>query len=83
MVSLSWFFTSSGSSKAKLIATITSLGPYVAKDILTGLDVNQPATLTLSNVDESYDGTYEFNVKVLAQSEVTSDVIVYIASKFH
>ena len=85
VTSRSWYFTSSsGLVQNELIAQITGFGAIVRKDILPGLDLIEPATLSLSNVSQSYDGTYEFNLRVSTQiAVITSRVIVYIASKSH
>ncbi len=84
VTSRNWYFTSySGSVQGELIAQIAGFGPQVRKDILPGLDLIEPATLSLSNVNESYDGTYQFSLRVNTQiTPITSRVIVYIASKF-
>ena len=81
----SWYFTSSsGLVQGELIAQISGLGTGVRDDILPGLDLIEPATLSLSNVNESYDGTYRFSLTVNTQiTPIISRVIVYTASKFH
>ena len=79
----SWFFTSSVDLTAKLIAQISVFGHNVRKDILPGVDIIEPATLNLTNVSQSYDGTYVFSLKIGTKPEVTSKVIAYIASKFN
>ena len=84
IVSRSWFFTRSGGIKAFLLAQITkSFGFQVAKDALPGFSIIQPATLFLKNVSHIHDGTYHFALKIAGQPEVTSDVRVFIASKFY
>ena len=85
VTSRSWYFTShSGLVKRKLIAQISSFGTGARKDILPGLDLIDPATLSLSNVSQSYDGIYQFNLRVNTQiTPIISRVTVYVASKSH
>ena len=85
VTSRSWYFTSySALVQGELIAQITGVGAGVRKDILPGLDLIEPATLSLSNVNQSYDGTYQFSLGASTQiTPIISRVIVYIASKSH
>ncbi len=84
VTSRSWYFTSSsGLVQNELIAQIAGFGTQVRKDILPGLDLIEPATLSLSNVSQSHNGTYEFNLRAKNQQPASSHVIVYIASKSH
>ncbi len=78
-----WYFTSSVDFAVKLIAQNNIFGPRALKEFLPGLDLILPATLKLTNVNQSYDGAYLFSLKIGTKPEVTSNVIVYIASKFH
>jgi hypothetical protein len=81
----SWFFTSTdGSHSAALLAQITAaFGLQVVKNVLPRIAITEPSTLSLNNVSQSYDGTYQFNLKIGARQEVSSNVRVYIASKFY
>ena len=85
MTSRVWHFTSySGLIQDKIIAQNAGFGPQVRKDILPGLDLIDPATLSLSNVSQSYDGIYQFNLRVNTQiTPIISRVTVYVASKSH
>ena len=78
-----WYFTSSVDFAVNLIAQNNKFGPRARKKLLPGLDLILPATLKLTNVNQSYDGAYLFSLKIGTKPEVTSNVIVYIASKFH
>ena len=82
--SRTWSFTSSGGSGSGLLGTIISdLDPQTTTDVLPGVDIIKPATLALSNVDQNYNGTYTFHLKVNKKPDDTSShVIVFIASKF-
>ena len=76
-----WYFTSSdGSFYNKLIASvIRDREPRVYNSGLSGISVVKPATLVLKNVNQTYQGTYQF-VRVGPVCS-RSKVVVLIASK--
>ena len=81
-----WFFTSSDGLRAGLLGGIFSdFQPQIRQDnlLIPVFNITKPATLILNNVNQSYNGTYRFILKADRQPKVTSDVIVFIASKFH
>lgn len=78
-----WSFTSSSGLGSGLLGGIFSeFEPQTTMDVLPGVDIIKPATLALSNVDQNYNGTYTFLLKVNGKPDDSSDVIVFIASKF-
>jgi hypothetical protein len=83
VLSRAWYFTSSdGSFSAKRLAIITkNEEPKIDESGLSGVTIVKPATLILKNVNQSYDGTYQFFLLALRNSG-TFDVRVFIASKF-
>jgi hypothetical protein len=83
VLSRAWYFTSSdGSFSAKRLAIITKDDePKIDESGLSGVIIVKPATLILKNVNQSYDGTYQFFLLALRNSG-TFDVRVFIASKF-
>ena len=82
MQSRTWYFTHSDSSGgSSRLATI--LGDTKPVPFNKNLDfkIVTPGTLVLRSVNDSYDGTYEFELGVLGQKDDTSAVRVFIASK--
>ena len=78
----SWTFTSSDGLRSGTLGIIGfNSQPQIRKDVLSGVDIIKPATLELNNVDNSFDGIYKFSLT--ATESDTSNVILYIASKFH
>ena len=78
-----WSFTSSdGLGSGLLGAIISEFDPQTTTDVLPGVDIIKPGTLALSNVDQNYNGTYTFVLQVNDKPDDSSDVIVFIASKF-
>ena len=78
-----WFFTSSdGSFVNEPIATIfDNDDPEIYDSGLSGISIAQPATLRLKNVNQTYDGTYRFDL-ISRCCGRSSRVVVFIASKF-
>lgn len=80
--SRSWFFTSSNDSAKRTLAVILlTAAPVLFHESLPEFNIIPPGTLVLRNVNESYDGTYEFELNVNGQPVDTSTVGVFIASK--
>ena len=80
---LTWFFTSSDGLRVGFLGTIFSdFQPHIGQgNPLPMINITKPATLILNNVNQSYNGTYRLILKADGQPKVTSDVIVFIASK--
>ena len=78
-----WYFTSSdGSFFDKRLARIFDDGqPQIDNSGLSGVSIVKPATLLLKNVNQTYDGTYQFDLSAPGSSE-PFQVVVIIASKF-
>ena len=82
VASRTWSFTSSDGLRSGILGVIAlDFQPQPQKGAPPGVNIIKPATLELNNVDHSYDGTYTFTL-VAAESH-KSNVIVFIASKFH
>ena len=82
MASRSWFFKSSDGLRTGPIGAIAfDYSPALRKNILSGISVIKPATLVLSNVNQSYNGTYRFDL-ITATEIFTCEIIVFVASKF-
>ena len=79
----SWYFTSSdGSIVHDLLARIINDGALkIFTSGLTGVSIIKPATLVLQNVNQTYNGTYQFYLWHLGSAR-SSQVVVFIASKF-
>ena len=77
-----WYFTSSdGSFVNKRLAIIfDDENPRIYNSGLSGVSIVKPATLLLKNVNQTYDGTYRFDLSGPVGGR--SEVVVYIASKF-
>ena len=63
------------------------VGDDLEKDNTTilghGFDVRKPSTLILKNVDEDYDGKYQFSITTKDfKVDLDSDVIVLVLSKY-
>ena len=78
-----WYFTSSdGSFVDEPVASIFRDGqPQIDSSGLSGVSIVKPATLLLKNVNQTYNGTYRFDLAGLGGSG-SSQVVVIIASKF-
>ena len=76
-----WYFTSSdGSFNGERLGQIISDGNLQPFPIgLSGVSIKKPATLLLKNVNQTYDGTYRFELSGPVGGR--SEVAVYIASK--
>ena len=76
-----WYFTSSdGSFNGEELGRIVSDGEFQPFPIgLSGVSIKKPATLLLKNVNQTYDGTYRFDLTAPVGGR--SEVVVYIASK--
>ena len=81
MRSRDWAFKSSDSSIYEALAEITNDGaPKILAKKLLGVKILKPATLVLKNVNQSYNGSYQFALKL--HRSFTSDVTVFITRKF-
>ena len=78
-----WFFTSSdGSIVGKRLGRINDEDKLRidGNSGLSGVKIIKPATLILENVNQTYNGTYVFDLT--APNGGRSKVVVFIASKF-
>ena len=77
-----WYFTSSDGSfvDERLARIIDDENPQIFNIGLSGVSIVKPATLLLKNVNQTYDGTYRFDLTGLVGGR--SEVVVFIASKF-
>ena len=77
-----WYFTSSdGSFVNKPLASIVRDGQLqIDPSGLSGVSIVKPATLLLKNVNQTYNGTYRFDLSRHSGSG-SSRVVVIIASK--
>ena len=92
-VNITWTFdddianvvlTNSDSSSKRTIAVILSnQDSQEVKNILPQLNAKPPATLVMNNVGQGHNGTYEFKLQVNGGHVHKSNVVVFIASKFH
>ena len=59
-----WHFTRSGSTSKEILAEIydDNDDPKIRSSSLSGIEIEKPATLILKNVDQSYNGVYQFIV---------------------
>ena len=78
-----WRFTSSdGKFVGKHLASIIHHGqPQIEDSGLSGVSIIKPATLLLKNVNQTYDGTYRFDLSGPGGGG-SARVVVSIASKF-
>ena len=83
VISRVWYFTSSdGSFVDEPLASIFRDGqPQIDNSGLSGVSIVKPATLLLKNVNETYDGTYQFQLSAPGSGSAF-EVVVFIASKF-
>ncbi|CAB4040250.1 Hypothetical predicted protein [Paramuricea clavata] len=80
--SLAWYFTKRGSSnEEELAAKFRTMATIINNSSLPGVAVEPPATLVLKNVDERYNGKYQFGVQI-AGGGGKAEVDVFIAGKF-
>ena len=80
-----WYFTSSdGSMVYDLLARIIADGiPDIYTSGLPGVSIIKPATLVLQNVNQTYNGTYQFYLSGVDSARSSQvNVVVFIASKF-
>ena len=82
VISRAWYFTSSdGSFVNKRLARIfDDENPRIFNIGLSGVSIVKPATLLLKNVNQTYDGTYQFDLSGPVGGR--SEVVVFIASTF-
>ena len=78
-----WYFTSSDDSfvNERLAIILLDGQPQIDLSGLSGVSIVKPATLLLKNVNETYDGTYRFDLSAPGGSGSSSRVVVSIASK--
>ena len=81
--SRTWYFTSSDGSfvNKRLARIIDDEVLQIDNSGLSGVLIAKPATLFLKNVNQTYDGTYRFDLSGRGGSG-SSRVVVFIASKF-
>ena len=81
--SRTWYFTSSDGSfvNTRLARIIDDKALQIDNSGLSGVSIVKPATLFLKNVNQTYDGTYRFDLSGRGGSG-SSRVVVFIASKF-
>ena len=80
VITRTWRFF--GHSDSKILAVILVDGKPVIRDKLLKFEIKNRATLVLKNVNESYNGTYEFTLDADKKKYVSKAVVV-IASKLH
>ena len=77
----SWHFKRSGSTSKEILANIHyDMDPEKQSSSLSGVEIEKPATLILKNVNQSYDGVYQFTA-VGKKGSDTVCVRVFIAGK--
>jgi hypothetical protein len=78
-----WYFKRKGGSTAEPLATIISNNdPDILKSSLSGVEIVKPGTLLLKNVNQSYNGIYQFDLAAFGP-RISLDVKVFIAGKFY
>ena len=78
-----WSFKSSDDNGFGVLALLPFNGNPTLGNKLPRFDIIKPGSLVLHDVNQSYDGTYQFALTVDgAQKDDVSNVRVYIASKF-
>ena len=84
LLARAWYFTSSDSSFVdEPLASIFRDGqPQIDNSGLSGVSIVKPATLLLKNVNQTYNGTYRFDLSGRGGSG-SSQVVVFIASKLN
>ena len=79
-----WIFSRNG-NKTEILASIQFGQVNISENSLPGVAVEKPATLILSNIDLSYNGTYHFAIVsfsfLTGLSIRSSGVVVYIAGE--
>ena len=83
VISRTWYFTSSDGSfvNERLASIIFDDDPQIENSGLSGVSIVKPATLFLKNVNQTYDGTYRFDLSSPGGGR-SAQVVVFIASKF-
>ena len=78
-----WYFTSSDGSfvTERLARIFDDENPRIDPSGLSGVSIVKPATLLLKNVNQTYNGTYRFDLSARGGSG-SSQVVLIIASKF-
>ena len=78
-----WHFTSSDGLfvRKPLASIIRDSQPQIDNSDLSGVSIVKPATLLLKNVNQTYDGTYRFDLLGPGGGR-SARVVVFIASKF-
>ena len=82
VISRAWYFTSSDGSfvNKRLARIIDDENLQIFNSGLSGVSVVKPATLILKNINQTYDGTYRFDLSGPVGGR--SEVVVFIASTF-
>ena len=80
---LSWFFTkrADGSPTEVIAVKFGTNDPAISIRSLPWVAIEDPATLVLRNVNDSYNGEYRFHVSVAGGGGVSS-VEFFVAGKF-
>ncbi|CAB4044487.1 muscle, skeletal receptor tyrosine kinase-like, partial, partial [Paramuricea clavata] len=78
-ISRTWCFKSSASGKDVILGKISRAGDITIVTRLYEVEIEEPATLVLKNVNGSYNGTYVFTL--LSPGPSTYEVAVFIAEK--
>jgi hypothetical protein len=82
LTSRAWYFTRSHQSTKERLATIRDDGnPKIRQSSLSGVEIVKPATLLLKNVNQSYDGVYQFSLIGYSVVAIV-DITVFIAGKY-
>ena len=82
LIARAWYFTSSDDSfvNERLAVILLDGEPQIDPSGLSGVSIVKPATLLLKNVNQTYNGTYRFDLSGPVGGD--SQVVVIIASKF-
>ena len=81
VISRAWSFESSdGSIRERLARIVNDATPNIVAKSLPGVEILKPATLILRNVNQTFNGTYYFELTLFRTT--TSSVAVFITSKF-
>ncbi len=76
-----WSYVYSNSRTPKVLAFLDGENDLKIQPTLFEVAVEKPATLVLKNVNETYNGKYQFSLSP-SNGVTTSDVVVFIAGKF-
>ena len=71
-----------GDSGSRILALISVDAKPIIRDQSLKFEIKKPATLILKDVNESYNGTYQFTLET-DDMKYVSEAVVEIASKLH